>query len=200
MNEFQYNGTPQEQAMADLLKSQSHRLARQQIVFALIFLLVIVLAAYYIVTRMIWATFDGYITLDENRISAVDDIYILKVNKEMGEVVHKGDTLYSYVLLGNIVNQYDPNILPSAVKETHDMEVQAKLAQQEIPVLRTRLAELRKQKASESSDIYYGLTDARSEEHTSELQSPCNLVCRLLLEKKKPCTYKQWEPLLCFFF
>src|SRR5256885_4591948 len=28
----------------------------------------------------------------------------------------------------------------------------------------------------------------RSEEHTSELQSPCNLVCRLLLEKKKRCT------------
>src|SRR2546426_4655684 len=27
--------------------------------------------------------------------------------------------------------------------------------------------------------------DPRSEEHTSELQSPCNLVCRLLLEKKK---------------
>src|SRR5256885_7688799 len=37
----------------------------------------------------------------------------------------------------------------------------------------------------------------RSEEHTSELQSPCNLVCRLLLEKKKnaspsvPCTSSQ---------
>src|SRR5256885_14232723 len=28
----------------------------------------------------------------------------------------------------------------------------------------------------------------RSEEHTSELQSPCNLVCRLLLEKKKRLT------------
>src|SRR2546426_4977924 len=27
--------------------------------------------------------------------------------------------------------------------------------------------------------------DPRSEEHTSELQSPCNIVCRLLLEKKK---------------
>src|SRR5256885_7762034 len=32
--------------------------------------------------------------------------------------------------------------------------------------------------------ISCSLTD-RSEEHTSELQSPCNLVCRLLLEKKK---------------
>src|SRR5256885_5940075 len=34
----------------------------------------------------------------------------------------------------------------------------------------------------------------RSEEHTSELQSPCNLVCRLLLEKKKQ--YRlSWFPL-----
>src|SRR5256885_4784223 len=29
------------------------------------------------------------------------------------------------------------------------------------------------------------VSGGRSEEHTSELQSPCNLVCRLLLEKKK---------------
>src|SRR5205807_3038500 len=33
-------------------------------------------------------------------------------------------------------------------------------------------------------DIWVAL-EKRSEEHTSELQSPCNLVCRLLLEKKK---------------
>src|SRR5256885_8555292 len=31
----------------------------------------------------------------------------------------------------------------------------------------------------------YTTIRSRSEEHTSELQSPCNLVCRLLLEKKK---------------
>src|SRR2546426_7598623 len=34
---------------------------------------------------------------------------------------------------------------------------------------------------------------ARSEEHTSELQSPCNLVCRLLLEKKKNKRYKHFS-------
>src|SRR5256885_4575192 len=32
---------------------------------------------------------------------------------------------------------------------------------------------------------YFDRKRNRSEEHTSELQSPCNLVCRLLLEKKK---------------
>src|SRR5256885_4138162 len=34
--------------------------------------------------------------------------------------------------------------------------------------------------------LHHGAVEpGRSEEHTSELQSPCNLVCRLLLEKKK---------------
>src|SRR2546426_8173330 len=36
--------------------------------------------------------------------------------------------------------------------------------------------------------VTFGSGDARSEEHTSELQSPCNLVCRLLLEKKNKTT------------
>src|SRR5256885_11982169 len=35
--------------------------------------------------------------------------------------------------------------------------------------------------------------DDRSEEHTSELQSPCNLVCRLLLEKKKRPSRNRWS-------
>src|SRR5256885_9940502 len=34
-------------------------------------------------------------------------------------------------------------------------------------------------------NVIAGHAMGRSEEHTSELQSPCNLVCRLLLEKKK---------------
>src|SRR5256885_13260382 len=33
-------------------------------------------------------------------------------------------------------------------------------------------------------EVGLGVAVLRSEEHTSELQSPCNLVCRLLLEKK----------------
>src|SRR2546426_2863970 len=42
------------------------------------------------------------------------------------------------------------------------------------------------QTAAASRQGFVGAKDPhRSEEHTSELQSPCNLVCRLLLEKKK---------------
>src|SRR5256885_9254379 len=43
--------------------------------------------------------------------------------------------------------------------------------------------------AVESRDDYLNVDRSRSEEHTSELQSPCNLVCRLLLEKKNTIRY-----------
>src|SRR5688500_19998670 len=38
--------------------------------------------------------------------------------------------------------------------------------------------------APNPNQLTYTNSDLRSEEHTSELQSPCNLVCRLLLERK----------------
>src|SRR5256885_12850380 len=44
---------------------------------------------------------------------------------------------------------------------------------------------------SRSRDLVILPPRPRSEEHTSELQSPCNLVCRLLLEKKKNINDKQ---------
>src|SRR5256885_8477647 len=51
------------------------------------------------------------------------------------------------------------------------------------PFPRSRLS------AEEIRDAILLVSGERSEEHTSELQSPCNLVCRLLLEKKKTTTY-----------
>src|SRR2546426_9396613 len=48
-----------------------------------------------------------------------------------------------------------------------------------------RLLNIIRANARSMSEQIDGLLTFRSEEHTSELQSPCNLVCRLLLEKKK---------------
>src|SRR3989454_7921856 len=54
--------------------------------------------------------------------------------------------------------------------------------------LRTFYMDIGNSRYAHTSDEYTvanGVVTDRSEEHTSELQSPCNLVCRLLLEKKK---------------
>src|SRR5258708_24875755 len=41
---------------------------------------------------------------------------------------------------------------------------------------------------------------SRSEEHTSELQSPDHLVCRLLLEKKKKAMNRRYTPPRCYLY
>src|SRR5256885_13070363 len=53
--------------------------------------------------------------------------------------------------------------------------------------------ELRIRPAGGLSVARFPTRDPRSEEHTSELQSPCNLVCRLLLEKKKKVQTLIWS-------
>src|SRR2546426_5336443 len=57
----------------------------------------------------------------------------------------------------------------AAVDEGDFVDLGAMILDEELPQRDTRMK----------------VADERSEEHTSELQSPCNLVCRLLLEKKK---------------
>src|SRR2546426_6275018 len=57
--------------------------------------------------------------------------------------------------------------------------------QQALPEITTAGATLAVISPQVSRGVRATWGEMRSEEHTSELQSPCNLVCRLLLEKKK---------------
>src|SRR5256885_2488102 len=66
-----------------------------------------------------------------------------------------------------------------------DPGAEAELLHQLQVVLRALLQPVRLQQLPLRLEHRHLLFELRSEEHTSELQSPCNLVCRLLLEKKK---------------
>src|SRR2546430_3743751 len=61
-------------------------------------------------------------------------------------------------------------------------------------VVRVRFAQARRRDPDEFGLAAECLDVARSEEHTSELQSQSNLVCRLLLEKKKKRAARKWLP------
>src|SRR5205807_9338074 len=74
-----------------------------------------------------------------------------------------------------------------ALNEHLCMQVAARV----LPTARTELSRdakalvVHRFDVDDQGQLHWGMEDFRSEEHTSELQSPCNLVCRLLLEKKK---------------
>src|SRR3989454_4902976 len=90
-------------------------------------------------------------------------------------------------------------LIPAIQRELRDTEVRRERRRAQTALLeRARLAELTSEVGSAltrgealretlqlcAEALVRHLDVARSEEHTSELQSPCNLVCRLLLEKK----------------
>src|SRR3989454_2709531 len=73
-----------------------------------------------------------------------------------------------------------------------DTDLKIDLPEARVVIDRDQVADLGLDLASVGRELgtllggaYVNRFNYRSEEHTSELQSPCNLVCRLLLEKKK---------------
>lgn len=185
MNNFQFEKSDHKTDDAlDLLHAQKKKLAKQQIIFAAIFIVVMILLGLYIISRVIFVYYDGYIKLDTNNIRAIDDMYIMEMKANVGDSVQAGDTLYSYVLLSQVINQNYFANEPTYITRTNDMRMQGRLAQQHLIELRTQLAELRKQLSSERNDIYWGLTNntkqneikAQIEQVKAEMRATANRV------------------------
>src|SRR2546426_10788789 len=106
-----------------------------------------------------------------------------------------------HLLSGFSIGLYDTKLLQSTIKSIispHTVQVPADVEPYGCTVLRWASEWVNNRPTGCQVSLWpigrllgIALTDskmleiARSEEHTSELQSPCNLVCRLLLEKKK---------------
>src|SRR5256885_12704338 len=94
-------------------------------------------------------------------------------------------TLFPYTTLFRSFSSFGNVADPGVWSQVHDEGVQIleNLANIRVPVIAA--VEGRAYVHSEYAllaDVIVAGAGARSEEHTSELQSPCNLVCRLLLE------------------
>src|SRR2546426_8029051 len=89
-------------------------------------------------------------------------------------------TLFPYTTLFRSQHDQPTDIAPPL--ESHIPEAERR----QLTVMFCDLVDSTKLSSQLDPEDYRDMVRAyRSEEHTSELQSPCNLVCRLLLEKKK---------------
>lgn len=158
MQQFAYNSKPKEESVEQILHYHHKKLFRQQLVFTCLFVGLLAIGAAWLYRRLAYTYYDGYIELEQNHLRAIDDIFVVHIYPKTGATVRAGDTLYSYVLMNNILAQYNVHSTPEALSDQVKMRAQAELARQEIPVLRVHLRELRKREASERHDIYYGLT------------------------------------------
>lgn len=159
MNNFSYNSQPQEQDISDFLNYQNKKLAKQQTIYAIVFVALLIILVLFAYRRVFYTYYDGYVNLEQNNMRAIDDIYILEIYKDVGDRVQPGDTLYSYILLDNLLGQFNVNNVPSIILNHSNLRLQAALARQELPVIQAHINELVKRLKSEQNDIFYGLTD-----------------------------------------
>ncbi|MCH5215362.1 MAG: LysM peptidoglycan-binding domain-containing protein [Muribaculaceae bacterium] len=154
------------QNVESLIKERNRKIARQQVVFAILLFIVIGLLVWYLVKKTIYAEFDGYIHTEYQDYRAVEDIYLFEQYTEEGDIVIPGDTLYSYAFinlfgLGSMGNE------PQMVVNDRNLRMQRDAAYTDANVYRVRIAELEAQIAREDNNIRFGLSD---NSHKMDLQ------------------------------
>ncbi|MCH5238912.1 MAG: LysM peptidoglycan-binding domain-containing protein [Muribaculaceae bacterium] len=145
------------QNVEKLIKERNRKIARQQVIFAIILFIIIGLFVWYLIRKGIYTEFDGYVHTEYKDYRAIEDIYLFDQYAEEGDIVVPGDTLFSYTYV-NIFGSGNGS-QPDIIVNDRNMRLQRDNAYAEASVLRVRIAELEAQIAREDHNIKFGMTD-----------------------------------------
>ena len=159
MREFSFSSEERQNDIESILKERKQKIATQQIVFTIILLAILIIIGLWIGKNIIYTEFDGYINADLNTLRHADDIYVLEVNKKVGDFIVPGDTLLSYVYSNIFYSHESTDSEPTVVVQNRNMRVDYGLARQDLEVLKVRIKELKKQLETEDHNIRFGLSD-----------------------------------------
>ncbi len=159
MKNFKYSSIHEEAEVESILRKRKRKIAKQQLTFSIIFLLIMGAVVMYIARKTVYSEFDGYMNTEYNNVRAVDDIFFVESYKKVGDLVYPGDTLFSYVYLSNFLSHENVFNEPDIVVRNREWRVQYNLARQDIEVMRVRIKELKKALGVESHNISFGLSD-----------------------------------------
>ena len=159
MRNFTYRSLDEKDNIEAVLRQRKKKINRQQIIAAIIIFIIVSLATMYAIDKSFYTEYDAYIHIEVNKVRAPYDIYLDSVYVKPGDIVHVGDTLYSYYVLNWLVLEINPNDEPSVLQNRRTLTIQYSDILQKIRVLEVRIAELKKQIALESHNISFGLSD-----------------------------------------
>ena len=159
MKEFSFSAEDRQNDIESILKERKQKIATQQIVFTIILLGILIIIGLWIGKNILYTEFDGYINADLNTLRHADDIYVLEVNKNVGDFVAPGDTLLSYVYSHIFYSHESTDSEPTVVVQNRNMRVDYGPARQDLQVMQVSVQELKKQLETEDHNIRFGLSD-----------------------------------------
>jgi len=151
-----------------IIKQRRRKIARQQLIYTIILLIIIGLICVWLYRKTVYAEFDGYVSLDMTEFRSDEDIYFLRANVRVGDLVVPGDTLFSYAIAENFFNHTHNDYEPAIVSRNRDAKVQYGLARQDLDVLQVRISELERQLSTEDHNIRFGLSDNHNKLRTEQ--------------------------------
>ena len=159
MKNFSFTSHDTNNDIENILKQRKKTIAKQQLIFTLIFVFILIIILLWALDRTIYTEFDGYINTDINVVRSPEDLYILENHKKVGDFIAPGDTLFSYVYAENFFSHETSTEEPAVIAQNRNMTVQYGLAKQDLAVTRVRIKELKRQLATTDHNIRFGLSD-----------------------------------------
>ena len=159
MRNFTYRSLDEKDNIEAVLRQRKKKINRQQIIAGIIIFILVSLATMYAIDKSFYTEYDAYIHIEINKVRAPYDIYLDSVYVKPGDIVHVGDTLYSYYVLDWLVLEINPNDEPSVLQNRRNFDLQLSDIAQKIRVLEVKIAELKKQIALEAHNISFGLSN-----------------------------------------
>jgi len=151
-----------------IIRQRRRKIAKQQLIYTIILLIIIALICVWLYRKTVYVEFDGYVSLDITKFRSDEDIYFLRANVRVGDLVEPGDTLFSYAIAENFFNHTHNDYEPAIVSRNRDAKVQYGLARQDLEVLKVRISELERQLATEDHNIRFGLSDNHNKLRTEQ--------------------------------
>ena len=159
MKNFSFTSHDTNNDIENILRQRKKTIAKQQLIFTLIFVFILIIILLWALDRTIYTEFDGYINTDMNVVRSPEDLYILENHKKVGDFIAPGDTLFSYVYAENFFSHETSTEEPAVIAQNRNMTVQYGLAKQDLAVTRVRIKELKRQLATTDHNIRFGLSD-----------------------------------------
>lgn len=167
-----------------ILRQRKRKIAKQQLIYTLILLAIIIVILLWGYNKYVYAEFDGYVATDVNYVRTDEDVYFLESDFMVGDLIVPGDTVFSYVMAHNFYNHERTDHEPDLVARNRDIKMQYGLARQDLEVLRVRISELQRQLETEGHNIRLGLSNnhnrLRTEQELAEAQEQYKALRRKL--------------------
>lgn len=158
MRNFTYRSIDEKENIEAILRRRKRKLNRQQLLSGAILTAIGLLVSLYCFRQIYYTELDGYMHVDVNRIRAPYGLYLDSIYVAPGDLISKGDTLYSYYVLDRLIMDANPNDEPEILSRRRSLTLRRTGVSQQIGVLNVRIAELKKQIGTETHNIGFGLS------------------------------------------